>query len=163
MATYLYRLGGWAFRRRKTVLCAWLAVLGLVVASAATFSGQTNDRFSVPGTESQQAQDLLEQKFPGAGGASARMVFAAPEGQKLTDKDNKEAVEASLAQAKKADGVTQVVDPYQAHTITNDGRIALTRNGATTAATGSTAAASSLCLAFGFSSTATTRSTSKSS
>ena len=81
MATYLYRLGGWAFRRRRTVLLAWITVLGLVVASAAAFSGQTNDRFSVPGTESQQAQDLLEQKFPGAGGASARMVFAAPAGR----------------------------------------------------------------------------------
>ena len=118
MATYLYRLGGWAFRRRRTVLLAWIAILGLVVASAAAFSGQTNSKFSVPGTESQQAQDLLEQKFPGAGGASARMVFAAPEGEKLTDKQNKEAVEASLAQAKQAEGVTQVVDPYEAHTIT---------------------------------------------
>lgn len=124
MATYLYRLGGWAFRRRRTVLLAWIAVLGLVVASAAAFSGQTNSKFSVPGTESQQAQDLLEQKFPGAGGASARMVFAAPEGEKITDQENKEAVEASLAQAKQADGVTQVVDPYQAKTISKDGRIA---------------------------------------
>jgi putative drug exporter of the RND superfamily len=124
MATYLHRLGGWAFRRRRTVLLAWIAVLGLVVASAAAFSGQTNSKFSVPGTESQQAQDLLEQKFPGAGGASARMVFAAPEGEKLTDKENKEAVDASLARAKQAEGVTQVVDPYEAHTITKDGRIA---------------------------------------
>jgi putative drug exporter of the RND superfamily len=124
MATYLYRLGGWAFRRRRTVLLAWITVLGLVVASAAAFSGQTNSKFSVPGTESQQAQDLLEQKFPGAGGASARMVFAAPAGEKVTDKENRDAVEASLAQAKQADGVTQVVDPYQAHTISKDGRIA---------------------------------------
>ena len=124
MATYLYRLGGWAFRRRRTVLLAWITILGLVVASAAAFSGQTNSKFSVPGTESQQAQDLLEQKFPGAGGASARMVFAAPADEKVTDKENKDAVEASLAQAKQADGVTQVVDPYEAHTISKDGRIA---------------------------------------
>jgi putative drug exporter of the RND superfamily len=124
MATYLHRLGGWAFRRRRTVLCAWLAILGLVVASAVAFSGQTNSKFSVPGTESQQAQDLLEQKFPGAGGASARMVFAAPKGEKITDKDNRDAVQASLAQAKHADGVTQVTDPYETHTISKDGRIA---------------------------------------
>jgi RND superfamily putative drug exporter len=124
MATYLHRLGGWAFRRRRTVLCAWLAILGLVVASAVAFSGQTNSKFSVPGTESQQAQDLLEQKFPGAGGASARMVFAAPKGEKITDKDNRDAVRASLAQAKHADGVTQVTDPYETHTISKDGRIA---------------------------------------
>ncbi|MGZ4277723.1 MAG: MMPL family transporter [Solirubrobacteraceae bacterium] len=113
MATYLYRLGGWAFRRRRTVLVAWITVLGLVVASAAAFSGQTNDRFSVPGTESQQAQDLLEQKFPGAGGASARMVFAAPAGQKVTDQENRDAVEASLAQARTADGVTRSSTPIR--------------------------------------------------
>jgi RND superfamily putative drug exporter len=124
MATYLYRLGGWAFQNRRKVLGAWIVVLGLVVASAAAFSGQTNDKFSVPGTESQQAQDLLEQKYPAASGASARMVFAAPEGEKLTDQENRDAVEASLAQAKKADGVTQVIDPYEAHTITKDGTIA---------------------------------------
>ena len=33
-------------------------------------------------------------------------------------------MEASLARAKQADGVTRVVDPYQAHTMTKDGRIA---------------------------------------
>jgi putative drug exporter of the RND superfamily len=124
MATYLYRLGGWAFRRRRTVLLAWITVLGLVIASAAAFSGQTNDKFSVPGTESQQAQELLEQRFPGAGGASARMVFAAPASEKITDQENRDAVEASLAQAKQADGVKQVVDPYEAKTISKDGRVA---------------------------------------
>ena len=80
MATYLYRLGGWAFEHRWRVVGAWVVVIALVVASAMAFSGRTSDKFSVPGTESQQAQDLLEQKFPGAGGASARMVFAAPAG-----------------------------------------------------------------------------------
>ena len=53
----------------------------------------------MPGTESQQAQDLLEEKYPGAGGASARVVFAAPEGETLTDPENRAAVEASLARA----------------------------------------------------------------
>ena len=70
MATFLYRLGGWAFRRRRRVLMAWILVVGLVGAAAATFSGQTDNSFSVPGTESQRAQDLLEKKFPGAGGRS---------------------------------------------------------------------------------------------
>jgi membrane protein YdfJ len=123
VATYLYRLGGWAFRRRRTVLCAWIVVLGLVGASAAVFSGQTSNKFEVPGTESQQAQELLEKKFPGAGGAQARMVFAAPKGESLTDERYKDAVMASLTQAKKAADVIQVVDPYRAKTLTKDGRI----------------------------------------
>ena len=69
------------------------------------FGGKTNDKFSVPGTESQQAQELLEQKYPAASGTYARLVFAAPEGEKLTDASNK-AVEASLAKATEAKDVS---------------------------------------------------------
>jgi uncharacterized membrane protein YdfJ with MMPL/SSD domain len=124
MATYLYRLGGWAFEHRWRVVGAWVVVIALVVASAMAFSGRTSDKFSVPGTESQQATDLLDKKFPGAGGGSERVVFAAPAGETLKQSDNKAAVEASLAAAKKAPGVSTVIDPYSAHTITRDGRIA---------------------------------------
>jgi uncharacterized membrane protein YdfJ with MMPL/SSD domain len=123
MATYLYRLGGWAFHRRWRVLGAWVAVVALVVASAAAFSGKTSDKFTVPGTESQQAQELLEQKYPAASGAYARVVYVAPEGEKLTDKENKDAVMASVAQTKEAQDVSQVIDPYSANAISKDGRI----------------------------------------
>ena len=70
MATYLYRLGGWAFTNRRKVLFGWLAILAVVIGCAASFSGQFSSKFEVPGTESQDAQDLLREKFPGAGGAS---------------------------------------------------------------------------------------------
>src|ERR1051325_2173341 len=101
MATYLYRLGGWAFENRWKTLGAWLLVLATVVAASLAFSGQTNDKFSGPGTESDQADSLLHKKFPGAGGASARVVFVAPEGEKLTDAENKQAVIASVEEAAK--------------------------------------------------------------
>ena len=123
MATYLYRLGGWAFDHRRKVLLGWIAVLALVTASAAAFSGQFSTKFEVPGTESQRAQDLLHEKYPGAGGASARVVFAAPEGQKLTDRENRAAVMESVAEAGKADGVSLAIDPYRAKAISADGRI----------------------------------------
>jgi putative drug exporter of the RND superfamily len=123
MATFLYRVGGWAFRRRRRVLMAWILVVGLVGAAAATFSGQTDNSFVVPGTESQRAQDLLEAKFPGAGGASARVVFKAPEGESLTDPAHRAAVMASVEQARHAEDVTGVVDPYQAKALTADGRV----------------------------------------
>jgi putative drug exporter of the RND superfamily len=123
MATRLYRIGGWAFEHRRTVLVAWLLVLVAVVASASAFSGKTSNEFSVPGTESQVAQDLLEEKFPEAGGGSARVVFAAPEGEKLTDAENKAAVMESVENASKAPEVTAVQDPYSMGAISKDGRI----------------------------------------
>ena len=123
MATYLYRLGGWAFDHRRKVLLAWVLVLGLVVFSAASFSGTFSTKFEVPGTESQRAQDLLHAKYPGAGGASARVVYAAPAGEKLTDPDTKAAVMESVAKAAKAKDVELAIDPYKAGAISKDGRI----------------------------------------
>jgi uncharacterized membrane protein YdfJ with MMPL/SSD domain len=123
MATYLYRLGGWAFDHRRKVLLAWVLVLGLIVFSAASFSGTFSTKFEVPGTESQRAQDLLHEKYPGAGGASARVVYAAPAGEKLTDPENKAAVMESVAEASKAKDVELAIDPYKAGAISKDGRI----------------------------------------
>jgi RND superfamily putative drug exporter len=123
MATRLYRLGGWAFQNRKKVLVGWLLIFVAVFASAAAFSGKTSNTFSVPGTESQVAQDLLQDKFPEASGGSARVVFVAPEGEKLTDPDNKAAVMESVENASKAPEVTAVQDPYSMGAISKDGRI----------------------------------------
>jgi uncharacterized membrane protein YdfJ with MMPL/SSD domain len=124
MAKHLYRLGGWAFQRKKTVLALWAMVLVGVIASAMAFGGSTNDKFTVPGTESQDAQELLEQKYPEASGTYARVVFAAPEGETLNDPEYKAAVQASMAEAKGAKDVMAVSDPYESKTISKDGRIA---------------------------------------
>jgi RND superfamily putative drug exporter len=123
MASNLYRLGGWAFAHRRGVLVGWVVVLGLVFASVAAFKGEFSTRFEVPGTESQRAQDLLHEKYPGAGGASARVVFAAPAGENLTDPENRAAIMRSVARARTADGVALVVDPYRAHALGDAGRI----------------------------------------
>jgi membrane protein YdfJ len=123
VATYLYRLGGWAFVHRRTVVGAWVLVLVAFAAAAVAFKGPTNDQFSVPGTQSQEAQDLLHEKFPGAGGASARVVFVAPAGERLTDTENRAAVTDSIAKASKSPQVAAVIDPYSAKALTKDGRV----------------------------------------
>src|SRR6478735_3653913 len=97
MSKYLYRLGHWCVRRRRTVLVAWIVVLFGVGVLSSTVGGPLNDQFSIPGTESQQAMDLLEQRFPQQSGSSARVVFAVEEG-KLTDAGNKAGIEATLAE-----------------------------------------------------------------
>jgi putative drug exporter of the RND superfamily len=123
MATKLYRLGRWSFGHRKTVVLAWTLVVVLVGFSAATFSGQTSDKFEVPGTESQRAQDLLEEKYPAASGTYARVVFAAPQGHRLTEAQYQTGVEESVARLKRAEDVSQVVSPYESGAISKDRRI----------------------------------------
>ncbi|GAA2509356.1 MMPL family transporter [Winogradskya humida] len=125
MATYLYRLGKFSFRKRKLILALWLAMIAALGVGAFTLNGPTAESFSIPGTEAQEAQDLLAQRFPqaGAGGAQARVVFAAPAGAKLTDKANKSAIEDTVAELKKGAQVANVSDPLQA-TINQAGTVA---------------------------------------
>ena len=63
MASFLYRLGRFAFRRRWLVVGLWLAVLAVTVTGAATLSRPTSDAFRIPGTPSQQVIDLLQERF----------------------------------------------------------------------------------------------------
>ena len=117
----LYRLGRTAFRRRKATLAVWLVLLGGMFAAAATLSGPTTDAATMPGTESQRAIDLLEQRLPEANGASGRIVFAAPEGERLTAGERATAVADAAAAAAKAPGVASVSEPL----TSEDGRVAL--------------------------------------
>jgi putative drug exporter of the RND superfamily len=124
MATYLHRLGRFAFRRRRLVVGFWLALLVAAGIAAATLSGTTNDTFAIPGTESQRAADLLSERMPTAGGARGRIVFAAPEGERISA-DQQAAIQSALADVERAPGVTAVTDPFETKLVSQDGRVAL--------------------------------------
>ncbi|MEU5536716.1 MMPL family transporter [Streptomyces sp. NPDC020362] len=126
MATFLYKLGRLAFRRRHFVALIWVALLTLAGVGAASAPAAGNSSFSIPGTEAQKAFDLLEQRFPGmsADGATARVVFKAPGGEKMTDKDNKAAVNKTVKELQSGSEVVSVADPYTGHAVSKDGRIA---------------------------------------
>ncbi|MEW1697879.1 MULTISPECIES: MMPL family transporter [unclassified Streptomyces] len=127
MATFLYKLGRSAFRRRRLVALLWVALLAVAGIGAATAPTATSSSFSIPGTEAQRAFDLLEERFPGAGadGATARVVFQAPEGQKMTDAAHKAVVEDTVAQLKSgSDQIVSVTDPYTAQAVSQDGSTA---------------------------------------
>lgn len=124
MASALSRLGRGAFRRRRLVLAIWLVLFGAMAVGAATLSGPTDDTFSIPGTESQQAVDLLQERLPQANGASGRIVFAAPSGERLTGAE-RAAVERAIADVGRAPGVLAASDPFEDGLVSRDGRIAL--------------------------------------
>ncbi|MEX5637587.1 MMPL family transporter [Parafrankia sp. FMc2] len=125
MATYLYRLGRTAYRRRRLVVTLWVVALALVGVGAATLSGQTSDEFSIPGTESQQAIDLLDARMPavGADKATARVVFTVPDGA-LTDPGREQAIGEVVDQLTDVPQVTQVSDPFTEDGVSTDGRTA---------------------------------------
>ncbi|MFI2642874.1 MMPL family transporter [Streptomyces sp. NPDC018610] len=126
MATFLYKIGRLAFRRRHFVALIWVALLTLAGVGAASAPPAGNTSFSIPGTEAQKAFDLLEQRFPGASadGATARVVFKAPGGEKMTDVGNKATVKKTVKELSAGSEVASVADPYAGHAVSKDGTIA---------------------------------------
>lgn len=127
MASLLYRLARFSFRRRWLVAAVWAAVLAAFGLGSLTLSGQLTNSVTIPGTESQQAIDHLKERFPQAsvGGATARVAIEAPAGQKLTDPGNKATVEQLVNALKTAPKASTVTDPFQTKTVSPDGRVAL--------------------------------------
>ncbi|MFF7790021.1 MMPL family transporter [Streptomyces sp. NPDC007991] len=126
MATFLYKIGRMSFRRRHVVALIWVALLTLAGVGAAGAPAAGNSSFSIPGTEAQKAFDLLEQRFPGtsADGATARVVFKAPSGEKMTDPGNKTTVQETVKELSDGSEVVRVTDPYQAKAVSKDGTVA---------------------------------------
>ena len=140
MATLLYRIGGFSFRRRRWVVGGWVAVLAVLAGAALSLGGSFSQSFQIPGTESARAQTLLDQKFGaqaagvGAGTgslagrdtsnetASTRLVVAPPVGQSLLD-GGLQAVLAAVAPLAQVSGVAQVSDPVASQAIAPDGSV----------------------------------------
>ncbi|HEV2993433.1 MAG TPA: MMPL family transporter [Acidimicrobiia bacterium] len=80
MAAFLDRLGRAAARHRWWVIGAWVVLVVVVGGVAKAADGKTEDTFRIPGAQSQQAADLLAQRFPSQAGDVAFVVFDARHG-----------------------------------------------------------------------------------
>jgi putative drug exporter of the RND superfamily len=76
----LARLGDLAYRRRGRVVLAWIAALASVIVVVPRVAGDFSSNFEFPGTESQQAADLVEAHFPRRSGETVNVVWEAPRG-----------------------------------------------------------------------------------
>lgn len=122
MATLLYRLGRLTFRRRRLALLIWMAVLVAVGVGAASASKPATKPFSIPGIEAQKAIDLLEERSPdtGGSGATARVVFQAPDGTTIDDPRNKAAVQKTMGALDGTPEIADISDPFSPATVSQD-------------------------------------------
>jgi putative drug exporter of the RND superfamily len=124
MSTFLYRLGHFSVRRRRTVLAAWIGLLVAIAVLSSTSGGETTDGLSIPGTESQRASDLLAARFPSQSGSDARVVFAAPDVTTVDDAAVHDAVVAAVDAIAEAPGVTGTSPAFADGTVSPERDVA---------------------------------------
>ena len=90
-------------RHHRIVGLIWLIILLGAGTLNATFGGKVSDAFSLPGTDSQSAYDLLQTDFPAQNAARATIVFTVPEGQTLAA--NSATIDTILTAIQGVDGV----------------------------------------------------------
>jgi RND superfamily putative drug exporter len=95
----LYRLGHFCVRHRLVVIAIWLVVFLALVVGARSVGLNTSDNLTLPGTNSQDATDLLNDKFPQQANGSVPIVFVAPPGH-------------TLEESKYQDSITDVFNDY---------------------------------------------------
>ncbi|HEX9506265.1 MAG TPA: MMPL family transporter [Acidimicrobiia bacterium] len=121
----LQRLTRVIYRHRRRVLAAWLVGLVLVAALGGGLGASYSQSFSLPGTESQRATDLLQARFPARAGDQGQIVFSHRAG--VRDPAVVAQVDQLFAAVAKVPGVTGVVSPYSANAgqqISRDGTAA---------------------------------------
>jgi RND superfamily putative drug exporter len=120
------RVGDWAGRHRRFVLVGWIvALIGTLGLSSAVGSNYSNS-FSLKGTDSQRAVDLLKRDFPAQSGDSDQIVFHTRTGS-VTEPAVKARIAPVLAQIGRLAHVSGVVSPYSsagARAVSRDGQIA---------------------------------------
>jgi RND superfamily putative drug exporter len=120
----LGRLADLSFRRRGRVVLGWVAALFLAVGLSAAFGGDFNADYSAPGSDSSQAQDLLESRFPSQAGDTVDVVVRATgSAEGVTDPTVRSDVGALLTALGDVPHIASVEDPYETPgSISEDGR-----------------------------------------
>ncbi|MDQ1430541.1 MAG: putative drug exporter of the superfamily, partial [Actinomycetota bacterium] len=126
----LQRLAAWCYRRRRRVVVLWIVALIGVSAIGSSVGSTYSQGFSLGGTESQRAADLLASRFPAHAGDEGQVVFARTggvQGGTVQDPAVQARMEALFAEVAKVPGVTAVVSPYSpegARQVSRDGTVA---------------------------------------
>jgi RND superfamily putative drug exporter len=121
----MLRLTRWTMAHRRTVVALWIALAVGLLAGSQAIGARTSNNFSLPGTSSQRAVDLLKTHFPAQAGDSDQIVFHARAGT-VTQPEAQRVIAPLLARIGRLPHVTAVVSPYApgVRAISKDGTIA---------------------------------------
>lgn len=97
--------------QRWLVVISWIVVMGAALGISSAVGSHYGNDFSLSGTDSQHALDLLTNRFPAEAGDSDQIVFHARSG-KLSDPSVRPRIEAMLSNVKRLPHVASVQSPY---------------------------------------------------
>ena len=119
------RFATWITGHRKTVIIGWIvALIGFGFISQAVGDDYSED-FKLPSSDSQEAYDLLENRFPAQSGETAQIVYKSDAGVESAGVKSK--MERVFAEVEKLPHVSEVASPYVkggAGAVSPDGKIA---------------------------------------
>src|SRR6476659_3846888 len=107
----LSRVADGAFARHRAVVTAWVVVLLVLVAAVKLTDPQLKNSFTVPGTNSQQALDVLNKSFPSETQPTALIVFYDPQGR-LSTTAGQDAINVAFDRIQRLPGVANVTPPF---------------------------------------------------
>ena len=122
-------LARWCIAHRRTVVVAWIVVAVVATVVAHAVGPNYNSVFSLPGTDSQRAHDLLTKEFPAQSGDADAIVFHVSQGT-IDSSAVRGAITPLLARVSKLAHVAGGVSPYSAA-----GAVQVSRNRMTAFAT----------------------------
>ena len=118
MTSLLRNLARATTRRPRLSIAVLVLLLVAAIGAGTSAGGELVDDFSVPGIESQRAQDLIAERFPGQGGDSATVVLTGDLGERAG------AIGTAMERIADAPHVSAVEDPLARGQIADDGRTA---------------------------------------
>jgi len=119
------RFATWITGHRKTVIIGWIVALIGFGMLAGSVGSDFSEEFQLPNSDSKQALDLLEERFPAQSGEAAQIVFKADQGVETPAVERK--MEGVFAKVEGFPHVSEVASPYQgggAAAVSDDGKIA---------------------------------------
>ena len=128
MTAPLYHLGRFCARFRWVVIALWLAAVIGLGAWAGAAGSQEADSLSLPGTGSQKATDVLNERFPSQSNGSSPIVVHAAGDKSLTTPASQEAISQAVADGKADPEVSSVAGPTDTAgggAISKDGKTAI--------------------------------------
>jgi putative drug exporter of the RND superfamily len=124
MSTLLSHIASLVGRRPRAATLAVLLAVTALIGGAVAVGGSFKDDFTVPGIESQRAQDLLEKRFEAQSGTQAVVVFSSDAGA-LERPEPRREIGSALVKIARQPHVAGVEDPFKtAGRLSDDGRIA---------------------------------------